>query len=251
MAGAAGSQEMTLPALPPSFATTRTELQRVATHVLARRRADLCGKFGLRATPGGIGAPACGPEHEVVRIAGVSLVHEVTGAEARTTTLDLTDASLADAAVLVGVDLGAAFDAGHDTPPVGDPDAPLAIDPAAATALAEWFAYGWSVIDAAVASLAADAAPSVLQLWPEHFDAGCDIGVGPERRANLGASPGDAGIDVPYLYVGPWDDARPGDATYWNAPFGAVLEYGELRAADDAVATGVEFLRRGIELLAS
>lgn len=242
---------MTLRAIPESFETTRTELQRVATHVLARRRSDLCGKFGLRATPGGFGTPACGPEHEVVRIAGTSLVREVTGAEGHTATLDLVGATLADAAVLVGVDLTAAFEAGHDTPPVGDPAAPLDIDPAAATVLAEWYAYGWAVIDAAVASLAADAAPSVLQLWPEHFDAGCDVAVGPDRRANLGASPGDAGISVPYLYVGPWDDARPGDPAYWNAPFGAVLEATELLTVDDPVARGVTFFRRGIELLGS
>ena len=27
-------------------------------------------------------------------------------------------------------------------------------------------------------------------------------------RANFGASPGDASIPEPYLYVGPWDEAR-------------------------------------------
>ncbi len=250
MVAAAGAGSV-LANVPDGFLTTRAELQRVATHVLARRRADLCGKFGLRATPGGVGTPACGPEHEVVRIAGTSLVREVTGAEARTTTLDLAGATLGEAATLVGVDLTAAFEAGHDTPPVGDPEAPLEVDPASAEVLAEWFAFGWVVIDSVVVGLAPDAEPSVLQLWPEHFDAGCDVAAAAELRVNLGASPGDAAIPDPYLYVGPWGDARPGDASYWNAPFGAVLTYDALRDADDPLALGVDFFRRGIELLAS
>ena len=242
---------MGLRALPEHYGATRTELQRIATHVLARRRMDLCAKFGLRATPGGIGTPASGGEHEVVRIAGTTLVREVTGVESRTTTLDLTDATLADAAVLVGVDLTAEFRAGRDTPPVGDVAVRLAVAAAAAAVLADWFAYGWTVIDTVVAARPAEAEPSALQLWPEHFDAGCDLAVGPGRRANLGASPGDAAMPSPYLYVGPWDDARPGDASYWNAPFGAVLGYDTLLAADDPLATGASFLSRGIELLAA
>lgn len=237
-------------ALPASYSSTRSELQRVATHVLARRRFDLVGKFGLRATPGGVGTPAGGSEHEVARIAGATLLREVTGSEARTTTLDLDGATLADAAVLAGVDLTTEFQAGHDTPPVGDPAAPLAIDAPSAMVLATWLAFGWAVIDTVVASLPPDAEPSVLQLWPEHFDAGCDLAAAPGRRVNLGASPGDAVMPDPYLYVGPWDDARPGGASYWNASFGAVLGYDELRAVDDPVATGVAFLRRGIDLLA-
>lgn len=236
--------------LPPTFVPTRVAMQRIATHVLARRRSDLCGKFGLRATPGGIGTPACGPEHEVVRIAGVSLHCEVTGSEARTVTLDLVGATLAEAATLAGVDLDADFQAGHDTPPVGDPHAPLEIDAASAQALAEWYRFGWAVIDAAVATLEPAAEPSVLQLWPEHFDAGCDVGAG-TGRVNLGASPGDGAVPEPYLYVGPWEAARPGDPAYWNVPFGAALRYEELRTAADPAALGLAFFRRGIELLAS
>lgn len=241
---------MEMSALPERFVATRSEMQRVATHVLARRRFDLVGKFGLRATPGGFGTPAGGSEYEVTRIAGTTLVREVTGVEPRTTTLDLTGATLADAAVLVGVDLTEEFRAGHDTPPVGDPADRLDIDPLSARVLAAWFDFGWGVIDAIVAALPPEAEPSVLQLWPEHFDAGCDVAAAPGGRANLGASPGDAAMPDPYLYVGPWDDARPGDATYWNAPFGAVLGYERLLGADDPRATGVAFLRRGLELLA-
>ena len=42
-------------------------------------------------------------------------------------------------------------------------------------------------------------------------------------QVNLGFSPGDAFSDDPYVYVGPWGPARPGDDGYWNAPFGAAL----------------------------
>ncbi len=95
----------------------------------------------------------------------------------------------------------------------------------------------------------------MVQLWPEHFDVGCDVAVSTDRRANLGASPGDSSSDSssdePYLYVGPWDDARPGDPAYWNAPFGAVLGYETLRAAANPQELGSTFLRRGLDLLAS
>ncbi|MBL8775228.1 MAG: hypothetical protein JNK12_04835 [Acidimicrobiales bacterium] len=237
--------------LPETYASTRDALQRVATHVLARRRFALSGKFGLRATPGGFGTPACGPEHEVVRVAGTHLARERTGDTNTTAALDLRSATLAEAAALVEVDLDAPFEAGHDTPPVGDVTAPLAVDPDAAAVLAEWYRLGWGAIDAAVVGLGADATPSVLQLWPEHFDAGVDVAAAPGRRVNLGASPGDGFSAQPYLYVGPWDADRPGDSSYWNAPFGAVLAYDELRADRASAEAAVAFLLRGVGLLGS
>lgn len=240
---------MSLQPLPPTYAATRGELQRVATHVIARRRFAGCGKFGLRATPGGFGSPACGPDFETLRIAGSVLVRETTDSAAVTRSLRLDGASLADAAELAGVDLGEPFETGHDTPPLGNPAARLAIDDAAAVALAEWFRFGWEVLDAVLGELGSEAAPSVLQLWPEHFDAGVDVAATRERRVNLGASPGDASSAQPYLYVGPWDPGRPGDPAYWNAPFGAVLTYDDLRAVEDPAAEAVAFLLRGVEYL--
>lgn len=237
--------------LPPAFSATRDILQRVATHILARRRHALSGKFGLRAAPGGIASPAAGLEHETLRISGTRLIRESTGLGALTTSLVLDGATLAEAAALIGVDLSEPFVAGHDTPPVGDPTAPLAIDAAAAEALAAWFAFAWRVLDAAVAGLGEAAEPSVVQLWPEHFDAAIDVAASPGRRVNLGASPGDGYNAEPYLYVGPWDAERPGDAEYWNAPFGAVLSYSQLAAADDPTAAAVAFLSRGVELLST
>ncbi|MGE3449238.1 MAG: hypothetical protein AB7H92_16855 [Microbacteriaceae bacterium] len=242
---------MTLRPLPDSFATTRDTLQRVATHVLARRRHQLCGKIGLRAAPGGIGTPACGPDHEVLRISGTQLVRERTGTGtgAQTTSVDLATATLDDAAAFADVDLTAPFEAGHDTPAVGNSREPLRVDASAAGVLADWFQFGWTVLDTTVAALGSDAQPSVVQLWPEHFDAGFDVAATPDRRVNLGASPGDSFSAQPYLYVGPWDAERPGDPDYWNAPFGAVLTYDQLAASPDPAGAAVAFLRRGVELL--
>jgi hypothetical protein len=240
---------MQLGPLPETFAGTRDVVQRVAAHVLARRRHQLCGKFGLRAVPGGIGTPACGPEHEVVRTSGTWLIRDRTGSSSRTTLLDLATATLAEAAALADADLAAAFSVGHDTPPLGDTNAVLGVDRAAAQALGDWFSFGAVVLDAAVAQLGPAAEPSVVQLWPEHFDIAGDVAAASGRRANLGASPGDSFSPQPYLYVGPWDADRPGDPAYWNAPFGAVLEYDRLRAAADPVTDAVAFLGRGISLL--
>ncbi len=240
---------MTLTPLPDTFATTRHELQRVATHVLARRRFALCGKLGLRAAPGGIATPACGPDHEVQRLAGTTLIRETTGASSVTASLELRAATLAQAAAVAEVDLSGPFAAGHDTPPLGDPDALLEVDPEATRVLAGWFQFGWAVLDACVAELGAAASPSVVQLWPEHFDAGVDVAAGTGGRVNLGASPGDGFSEQPYLYVGPWEPHRPGDPAYWNAPFGATLGYDQLLASANPMADGRAFLLRGVELL--
>ena len=87
-----------------ALTTTRLDLQRVATHVLARRRHAVSGRFGLRATPGGIGTPAFGSPDalEVVRTAGTSLVHELGG---QLRVVPMAGATLADLAALVDVDL--------------------------------------------------------------------------------------------------------------------------------------------------
>lgn len=235
--------------LPSTYDDTRAALQRVAVHVLARRRTALVGKFGLRATPDGIGTPASGPDHEVLRTSGSLLLREVTGTTASTTSIDLATASLAEAATFADVDLATALDVGHDTPPVGDVDLPLGIDDAAARVLGRWLAVTVPVIDAVVAGLGPAATPNVVQLWPEHFDAGCDVAAGPSR-VSLGASTGDHHEPGPYLYLSPWDGVPPGDPDFWNADFGAVLPYEAVRAADDPAAVATSFLRRGLDLLA-
>ena len=241
---------MGLPALPDDYEATRVELHRLAAHVLARRRSAIDGRFGLRATPAGMATPAAGPEHEVVRTSGTWLVRERTADRARTTALDLRGATLRQAAAFVDVDVDQELSVGADTPDRGDVDAPLALGVDAVVAFAGWFGLCWPVLDVVVAEHAG-AGASVVQLWPEHLDAGCDLAVGVRARANVGASAGDGYSPEPYLYVGPWGPRRPGDAAYWNAPFGATVGYAELAATPDPAAAGRAFLRRGLELLAS
>lgn len=71
------------------FIETRRELQRIATHILARARFEDEQRFGLRVTPSGIGTPTFGPD-VVVRLAGATLIreHRVDGV-ARTTALPI------------------------------------------------------------------------------------------------------------------------------------------------------------------
>lgn len=247
---------------PDTLPGTRDALQRVAVHVLARRRHAVAGRFGLRPSPGGLATPAFGggDDLEVVRTCGHLLVVE-HGAEAVAAPLR----TLAGAAALAGADLTAAFSVGDDTPPVGDPDAALAVDDAAARAIGDWFAFGTVVIDEVVATSPVVAAATTRQVWPEHFDLGGAVtlaaaappadgsgdGDGAGLRANVGASPGDGFEPRPYLYLGPWGDERPGDARYWNAPFGAVLRAGEVQDldVDAARARAVAFFRQGLDLL--
>jgi hypothetical protein len=168
-----------------------------------------------------------------LRIEGMSILREQRGAIDR---CPMT--TMSACAVLAGVDLDEPFTAGRDTPPVGDEV--LDIDRPALQRMFDWFAFGWAVLHEVRES---DAVwPSVVQLWPEHFDAAFDTITSGEARANLGCSPGDAYSSEPYLYVGPWDKSRPGDTTFWNAPFGAVTHTAD---RDEALA----FYRRGLTLL--
>lgn len=223
-----------------ALAETRQELQRVATHVIARRRHAVSGRFGLRATPGGFGTPAFGSAEalEVVRTSGPLLVHEI-GGDVRV--VSMVGATLAELAATVDVDLTADFNAGRDTPAQGDVDAPIVLDEDVVVELAAWYDLGWRALDA----IGIDARqPAPIQLWPEHFDASCVLGIGegPDERCDVGVSPGDHHHGEPYLYVGPWVSSRPGDPAYWNAPFGALAARSAITTAADAVA----FYREGI-----
>jgi len=224
---------------------TRRELQRLATHVLARGRADHGGRFGLRATPSGIGTPPFGPVDTVLRLSGTVLIREhQTGDGAPAETIDLTGRTLAGAAGFAGVDLASTFDAGHDAPLLGDPDAPLVLDPDAAVAVLSWFAIGARVLDAVLPQLSV---PTAAQVWPEHFDLGLAAATG-SGGVTIGASPGDDAVPEPYVYLAPWEAGRPGDPRFWNAPFGAAVTRSELDAVDPVPGV-VAFVRRGLELL--
>ena len=93
-----------------------------------------------------------------------------------------------------------------------------------------------------------DERPSEVQLWPEHFDLGTDLGADETHRANYGASPGDAGHPLPYLYVGPW---VADDDPFWNAGAYARLSYEALAERDDPEAAAAEFFARGHAVVAA
>jgi len=220
----------------------------VATFVVARRRHDVSGRFGLRASPGGFATPAFGEGPETVRVAGTRLVREEAGVAS---TADIAGSTLRELATFADVDLAVSFSAGADTPALGDPDAALELDADAAAVVADWYDLGWRALDDVVGGLPAEAAPATIQLWPEHFDAGTNVALPSGARVNLGFSPGDGFEPAPYAYIGPWGPERPGDPDFWNAPFGAVLRASELRRAADPTAAAVAFLHAGLRALSS
>jgi hypothetical protein len=232
--------------LPGDYEATRATLHLVAAHVLGRRRFEASGRFGLRASPGGFGTPAFGDGPEVVRVAGGVLVRETAGDAAYR---PISGATLRGLAAFAGTDIERDFSAGAGMPAAGDPDATLALDPASTRVVGDWFALGWRALDEVLGALDAGARPATVQVWPEHFDAGTNVGLVTGGRVNLGASPGDAFSPEPYLYVGPWGDERPGDAAFWNAPFGAVLGWSAVVDQPDPVAGAVAFLRTGLRRL--
>ena len=242
--------------LPDDWPDQRDTLHFLAAHLLAQARQRHDGMFDLVPSTGGFGTPPVGPDRERVRLVGGSMfVERVTGetirdATATTTIAPVAGSSLAELCHQVGFDPHPDFWAGDDTPPFRDPDAPIHLDGHATSILGEWYLLGQRAIDEVVASLPhADA--SVGRLWPEHFDYGLDLDAAPGVRCNLGAAGGDSFHAEPYLYVGPHGADRPGDAEYWNAPFGSILGFGEIDAADEPIRTAIEFMMTGILLLRS
>jgi hypothetical protein len=233
---------------------TRNDLHRIAAHVLGRRRHEVSGHFGLRASPGGIATPAFGPEPETLRLTPACLVREV-GNESRG--LALAGATLASLAAFAGADLSSDFSVGAGTPALGAVDEPIEVDGKELADLFSWFDLGWRVLDEVLAERAGACEAATIQLWPEHFDVGTTLAFGPGTGGgngdddgdgdgvNLGFSPGDGFSDEAYVYVGPWGAARPGPPSYWNAPFGAALPRSQVHDAGDCTA----FIHAGLERL--
>jgi hypothetical protein len=212
--------------LPARFVETRNALHTVAEHLLAPVRHAANGKIGLRFTYHGFGTPFFGDDRQVRIEDGVL----VDGDRRHVLT------TLRAAGEFLGLAPGAP--PGVYTPTTArDLDAPLAVDPAAARALGDWYGLCASLLEQLRADATADDTPSRVQLWPEHFDLAVDLGPA-GGRANYGGSPGDAQHPEPYLYVGPWE-AREG--CFWREPFGASLSYAEILAGADPL----EFLRQG------
>ena len=227
--------------LPASYASTRDALHALAEQVVAPARYRAERHIGLTPTPGGFGTPVFG-DGVRVRVDGVELVHERPGTSTR---VGIT--TLAAAAQFVDVPLGGLADV--YPPAIEYPaDAPLAVRVDGARALAAWYEFTAAVLDELRATYAAHE-PSVSTIWPEHFDLACELGSADAgTRANYGASPGDGGIDQPYLYVGPWDAGRRKGAL-GAYPWGAAITYDELLASGDARGRALEFCFEGAALL--
>ncbi len=236
-----------LEAPPADLATTRLALHRLAVYVVspARRRAN--GKIALRSTFGGIGTPFFGAD-EQVRVVGTTVVRQRGETAAARGITTLNDA----AAFVLDGPPDVAWAEGFDVPPPGDLDEVLPVAASASSFLGDWFGFAWSVLEELRAEATSVEAGRV-QLWPEHFDAAFDcLSDGEHRRATFGASPGDAAVAEPYLYVTPWHfgDVAPGEL--WDAePFdGALLPLSAFVGAGDQRATALEFFRRRRDALA-
>jgi hypothetical protein len=223
--------------LPAEFAETRGALHAVAEHVMAPARHQANGKIGLRYTRRGFGTPFFANDVQV-RVEGYDLVVQRGDCEDRSPIV-----SVAQAATAVDITPGAP--AGVFRPSTSpDMEQELVIDEGAALSLGAWFGFGASVLE----QLRWDlhwAAPSRLQLWPEHFDLSIELGhENSGSRAGYGASPGDEQHPMPYLYVAPWSQELEGPN--WNDDhfFGASLSYEELLEAADQRATALAFFHR-------
>jgi hypothetical protein len=191
--------------LPSSFADTRTSLHEVAEGVVSPARKPE-NEIALRYTHGGFGTPFF-TEADAdcqVRVEHGELVRQRGNQEKR------------------------------------EP-LPGAVDPAAASSLGDFYGFACSVLEE-LRAVEADGDPSLVQLWPEHFDIAFELGSeAAGQRANFGASPGDADHPEPYLYVGPWVAEVSGEL--WNAKGfkGAELTYAELLEAEDQRRTAIDF----------
>ncbi len=236
-----------LVAPPPGLGATRLALHRVAVYAVspARRRAN--GKIGLRFTMGGFGTPFFGDD-EQVRIEGDRIVRQI-GGQAREEPLTTLAAA---AAVALDGPPDVEWAEGFDVPPAGDPRAELGLDPAAARLLGDWFGFAWSALE----ELRADPLSGPggrVQLWPEHFDAAVNLGPEGPARATYGASPGDADVDEPYLYVLPSVPEAAPAGGLWNAAafHGAILPLGAFVGAADQRAAALAFFRERRDALAA
>ncbi len=225
---------------PPELATTRDALHRLAVYVISPARRRATGKIGLRYTYGGFGTPFFGRD-EQIRMVGDTLVRQ-RGDDAITELVD----TLAGAAAFV---LGDAPDEtgaqGFDVPPLGDAAATLPIEPVAAAFLGDWYGFAYSVLEE-LRSDDESTDPSRVQIWPEHFDAAFDcLGEAGAQRATFGASPGDAQVTRPYLYVTPWNFEQLAAGPVWNATAfqGAILELPRILDAADQRAAALSFFR--------
>jgi hypothetical protein len=227
-----------LPSPPTGLPEARLALHRLALYVVspARRRAN--GKIGLRWTLGGIGTPFFGAD-EQVRVAGAQLVRQKGDVAIAEPVATLRSG----AAFALGGPPDSVWAESFDAPPPGCIDDELAADTEAGAFLGDWFGFAFSVLEE-LRSDPASIEANRVQLWPEHFDASFDCLPG-DRRSGFGASPGDAAVGEPYLYVVPSHIDRVLAGDVWNSCgfSGAVLPLSDFVAASDQRGAALSFFR--------
>ncbi|MGP4029472.1 hypothetical protein [Actinomadura sp. 3N407] len=174
--------------------TARRSLHGVAEHVLAGPQYRQNGTIRLRVTDGGFGTV----QEPALRVNRTELV-------AGDRKIPMNGATCRELAAAAGIEAGGAEDLYKDGSGVGLDDT-LGIDAEAAQHIGEFFGRGLE----ALTRFAPEITPV---LWPEHFDLGISL-----DEVNYGVSVGDAFLDEPYAYVGPWE---PRHGAFWNTPFGA------------------------------
>ena len=199
---------------------TRNALHRLARFVLAAELEGTTDLVTLRVTPGGFGQPerlVDGLQRRA-RVDGTNLVIQRGEAEQWHPITTLTAAAIEVGATLPDDAV--------------DPDDPLPIDADAARLLAGCFATA----ELALAELRrrhTAELPTIVQLFPHHFDVAVTVHPADSTNVNVGCSPGDGDHDEPYLYVGPWE--LPPHAL-WNEPWGASSPCTAATTAEEALA---------------
>jgi hypothetical protein len=232
--------------VPDGFSNTRDALHQLAYFVLAPVRHRANTKIGLRFTKNGFGTPFFGHDAQV-RIDGVDLVVQ-RNSEAARTPLTTVNSACQAAEIPYRVDWFLRF--GDPLPPL-DPDQPLVIDHDSSVSITAIFGFATGLLEELRASAPVGERPSLVQLWPEHFDVAVELG-DPEGggRASFGVSPGDQNHREPYLYVSAWGEIDRANS-FWNDPHfnGASLPYGRLLEVDDQRAAAFDFFRLGRDAL--
>ena len=213
---------MTITSATDPLAATRDSWHRVAEHVVAAAQFADTGKIALRSVPGGFQTTRPLRGGRQLSVMGTQLVvTDETGSRATPLT------TIAAAAAFAGITPGMPATVYPPATPL-QPDEPLYIDPGSTQRLAALY----ELADAALRRFASDVGAGSQQpvVWPEHFDIGITV-----DAVNYGASPGDANLAQPYLYIGPHAGPPVRDA-FWNASFGATRPMHETRSVEEAVA---------------
>ena len=224
---------VTLAPLPAAFETTRDALHRLAVYVISPAQRLVNGEIIMRPSEGGFSTFEFGDG----RVVGVRLDRLVVDGREHPIT------SLRAAAGLLGIEPDVGQQEQFDVPPHGDLDEPLPVDPDGAMALGDWYAFAAEALEAVRADAESGDDPTIVRIWPEHFDAAIDMGDRDrQRRATYGASPGDRHYDEPYLYASPW--AGRIDGFFDDPTFkGAALRRSQLEGSPDPARAAVQFLR--------